>query len=59
MQNPDRENSGEEANAEGGEGAQGFENQTSFAEGEEDGGGFGVDPPVIVSGGGGTTPQGQ
>jgi hypothetical protein len=56
MQNPDRDNSGEEANAEAAEGAQGFENQTSFAEGETPGEAFDSDQPIIVQGGGKTQP---
>lgn len=55
MQNPDTDNIGEEINAEG-EGAQGFENQSNFAEGDAPGEEFDSDQPIIVQGGG--TPQG-
>jgi hypothetical protein len=56
MQNPDRDSVGEEANVDSGEGAEGFENQTNFAEGEAPGEAFDSDQPIVIQGGG--TPQG-
>lgn len=52
MQNADRENLGNASEAEGGEAGQGGDNQNTFSEGPEDGADFGVEPPIIISGGG-------
>jgi hypothetical protein len=53
MQNSDRENLGEEINAEGVQGEQVMDSQLDFAEDAQSGGEeFGVDPPIIVDGGG-------
>jgi hypothetical protein len=53
MQNPDRENFGEELNAEGVQGEQVMDNQLEFAEEAKSGGEeYGIDPPIIVDGGG-------
>ena len=55
MQNQDRENSGEEVNAESAQGEQIMDNDLEFAEAVEPGGEeFGVDPPIIIDGGGRT-----
>lgn len=52
MQNSDREKLNEDAGDEAGESSQVMDNQLDFAEQPEEGEGFGVDPPIIVSGGG-------
>jgi hypothetical protein len=55
MQNQDRENLGEEINAESASGEQIRDADLNFAEGAESGGEeFGVDPPIIIDGGGRT-----
>jgi hypothetical protein len=55
MQNQDRENLGKDPEAGGAEAAQGADSQNNFAEGPEEGAEFGVEPPIIIQGGG--TPQ--
>jgi hypothetical protein len=55
MQNQDRENLGEEINAESASGEQIMDADLDFAEGAESGNEeFGVDPPIIIDGGGHT-----
>ncbi|MFL6227952.1 MAG: hypothetical protein ACJ741_04135 [Pyrinomonadaceae bacterium] len=53
MQNQDRENPAEEINAESAQGEQIREGDLNFVQGAEPGGEeFGVDPPIIIDGGG-------